>query len=86
MKLSKNEIIYRIIKKLVRHRIWGGKHTSIENIPKGMPPELRKDIEAEVKELIRENIILSHPTSYGLQVSLNPRMAEEIKRILEGQF
>jgi len=82
MKLSNNEIRYRIIKKLVRHRIWGGKHTSIENIPKGMPPELRKQIENEIKELIRENIIISHPTSYGLQVSLNPRMAEEIKKIL----
>lgn len=63
MKLSKNEIRYRIIKKLVRHRMWGGKHTSIENIPKGMPPELRKNIEEVIKELIRENLIISHPTS-----------------------
>ncbi len=82
MKLSKDEIRVRIIKKLVRHRIWGGKHTSVENIPKGMPPELRKEIENEIKELIRENIILSHPTSYGLQISLNSRMSEEIKKIL----
>ena len=32
--------------------------------------------------LIRERLLLSHPTNYGLQVSLNPSMAKEIKELL----
>jgi len=32
--------------------------------------------------LIREGILLSHPTSYGIQISLNPDKTEEIKKII----
>ncbi len=82
-RFTRKEIRYKIIRKLARHRIIGGKHTSIENIPKGMPKELRKRVIEEVKELIREGIITSHPTSYGVQISLNPRKIKEIREILE---
>jgi len=40
MKLSENEIKFRIIKKLLHHNICGGKHTSIDNIPKGCHQKL----------------------------------------------
>lgn len=83
---TRKEIRYRIIRKLARHRIIGGKHTSIENIPKGMPKDLRKTVLEEVKQLIREGIIIAHPTSYGMQVSLNPRKIKEIKEILEEEI
>ena len=36
-----------------------------------------------VKELIKEEFILQKPTSYGLQVSLNPEKIEEIIKIIE---
>ena len=35
-----------------------------------------------LKKLIREGYIIPKPTSYGLEVSLNPRMIEEIRKIL----
>ena len=81
--LTRKEIRYKIIRKLARHRIIGGKHTSIENIPKGMPKGLKKSVIKEVKQLIKEGIILIHPTSYGMEISLNPRKTEEIRKILE---
>jgi len=64
-------------------KIIGGKHTAIENLKKGFPSHLRGDVDYEVEELIRNGFIIPKTTSYGLQVSLNPRMIAEIERILE---
>ena len=36
-----------------------------------------------VKELIKGGFVLQKPTSYGLQVSLNPERIDEITRIIE---
>ena len=36
-----------------------------------------------VKELIKEGFVLQKPTSYGLQVSLNPARIDEITKIIE---
>ena len=41
-----------------------------------------KDFKKEIDELMRENILLTKPTSYGTRYSLNPRMKEEVTRIL----
>ena len=82
MKLSSREIRYRIVAKMVRHKFWGGRHTSFDNISKGIPTHLQKEIEKEAKQLIKEGIILSKPTGYGLEVSLNPRMKKEIEWII----
>ncbi len=35
------------------------------------------------EELIKEGLILSKPTGYGLEVSLNPRMIDQIRMYLE---
>ncbi|MGH9921530.1 MAG: hypothetical protein ACRD38_02130 [Nitrososphaerales archaeon] len=72
-----------ILRKMYFDKIIGGKHTAIENLKKGFPSHLRGDVDDEVKELIRHGLILPKTTSYGLQVSLNPRMIAEIERILE---
>jgi len=82
MKLSSSEIRFRICKKLVRHRYWGGKHISSEDILKGFPSHLKKDFKNEIDELVRENILLTKPTSYGTRYSLDPGMKEEVTRIL----
>lgn len=80
------EIKADILHKLTRKRMWGGKHTSFENIMKGYDPKLRKRIKKLSKKLIRDNLIISHPTSYGLQISLNPREFSTIMRIVEKFF
>ncbi len=82
MKLSQN-IRIAIIEKMVKHRLWGGKHTSIDNIPKGFPSNMIKDVKIEIKNLIKEGYIIHKPTSYGLEVSLNPRMKNEIEEIIK---
>ncbi len=71
-----------ILRKLYRHRIIGGKHTAIENLTKGLPKHMVGDAKHVVDELIKEGLIVPKPTSYGLQVSLNPARTEAISRII----
>jgi hypothetical protein len=76
--LQDSEIKVLILHKLFMRRCWGGKHTSFENLKKGFKPqELGKEgykrIKVMGKELIKERLLLSKPTGYGLEVSLNPR-------------
>jgi hypothetical protein len=70
-----------ILRKLVRHRMWMHKHTSIHNLPKGLPDYLRsrKEVRKVIDEMIKECFLLTKPTNYGLEVSLNIRMKKEIE-------
>ncbi len=61
----------------------GGRHTSEDNVTKGFPKHARGEIKKALKLLINEGYIVPKPTSYGLEVSLNPRKIEDIRRILE---
>ncbi len=85
MKLSSFEIRRRILRKMVRHRWWAGKHTAFDNIPKGFPKELWKDVKKELEQLIREGFVVKKPAGYGLHVSLNVGMKAEIERIIFGE-
>lgn len=75
-----------VLEKLYKLRYIGGRHTSKDNVIKGFPKHARKDIRKAVKVLIKEGYILPKPTSYGLEVSLNPRMIADIRRILKIDF
>jgi len=80
--MSEEEHIKRfILRKLVRHRVWMHKHTSIHNLPKGLPDFLRssKEVKKVIQELIKEGFLLSKPTDYGLEVSLNIKKKKEIE-------
>lgn len=70
-----------ILRKLVRHRMWMHKHTSIHNLPKGLPDYLRsrKEVRKVIDQMIRDGLLLAKPTNYGLEVSLNIRKKKEIE-------
>ena len=74
-----------IVRKLYRKRVWLHKHTNIHNLPKGLSNELRvsREVKNAVEELIKEQILLSKPTHYGLEVSLNPKKIKEIEGLIE---
>lgn len=67
-----------IIKKLFHHGYWKNRHTSFDNLQKGLPSHLRGDAKKVAKKLIKEGILLAKPTAYGLEVSLSPKKKEEI--------
>ncbi len=72
-----------ILRKLFRRRVIGGKHTAIEHLTKGLPKHVVGEAKNAVEDLIKEGMILSKPTGYGLHVSLNPEKIDEISRIIE---
>jgi len=43
-------------------------------------------VEGLARKLVRRGWVLSRPTSYGLQVSLNPRQSEEILAFVRRYF
>ncbi len=77
-----NPIQKTVLERMLKDTLIGGKHTAVENLKKGFPKHMRGEVEDEVHKLIKMGFILPKPTSYGMQVSLNPRMIEEIKQIL----
>ncbi|MBI5860015.1 MAG: hypothetical protein HZB73_04895 [Nitrosarchaeum sp.] len=48
----------------------------------GCPSHERGNIEKNLKKLVKENLVLQHPTSYGMQYALNPRRLSDIMKIL----
>lgn len=66
-------IIFNLYKK---HTI-GAKHTHPEKVLRGT-----RNGKKALKELIKSGYIISHPTSYGEQISLNHKMIAEIENIL----
>ncbi len=76
-----------ILRKLTRHKMWMHKHTSIHNLPKGLPDYLRgrKEVKKAIEELLKQGFLLSKPTNYGLEVSLNIRKKKEIEYFIEGR-
>ena len=71
-----------ILKTLFIHRYIGKRHTSEDNAVKGFPSHEIKRAKKELKELIKKGYILQKPTTYGVEVSINPRAIREIKAII----
>lgn len=81
--ITDEEIKANILFKLHWKKYWGGRHTAIESVKKGVPKHLAGKYTDMAKELIKEGLLLSKPTAYGLQISLNPRQREKIIEIVE---
>jgi hypothetical protein len=71
-----------LLYQLRRKNIIGKKHTSFDNLKKGFPTHLGKDINKIAKNLIKEDWIITKPTSYGLEVSLNHSKIKEIENYI----
>ena len=73
-----------IVRKLYRKRMWMHKHTNINNLPRGLSNELRvsREVKKVIEDLLKEQILLSKPTHYGLEVSLNPKKLKEIEELI----
>ncbi len=75
---SEEEIKGKILHKLSRLGKFDHSHTSIDNLPKGFPMDLRGKVKDMAKELKKEGILLSKPTSYGEEISINHTKKEKI--------
>ncbi len=79
------QIKAHILKKLYDQRCWMGKHANINHMQKGLPSHAQdhKVISKIVNELTHNEWILSKPTHYGLELSLNIQKKKEIEEYLE---
>ncbi len=91
--MEETDIIKKhMLRKLVRANIWGGKHTPLDFVKKGIPDHYqnthkeRKTIEKVIKELANVEwiLVLAKKTGKGSDehVSLNSRKVSEIKKYL----
>jgi hypothetical protein len=88
---SDDQIKAMILFKLYKRGNWGATDTAFDDLRKGFKEsELGKGgfkrVEKIAKELVRAGLIITKPTSYGLQVSLNPRQHEIIIAIMKRHF
>ncbi len=72
-----------VLQKMISHRVFGGKHYGMDDLKRGVPTHERGNIEKAIKNLVKKNLILKHPTSYGMQYSLNHNKLDLIGRLLE---
>lgn len=79
--MKHDDLFITILSKMVFDGMIGGKHTSTESIKRGFPSHLKGDVDKALKRLVKSNLVIHHPTSYGMQYSLNPKMLEEIRKI-----
>lgn len=79
------KIRLHILKKLFDQRCWMHKHFNINNIPQGLPPHARDSriIKKAVDDLVKNKLLLSKPTHYGLELSLNIEKKKEIEEFIE---
>ena len=77
------EIKGKILHKLTRLGKFKHSHTSIDNLPKGFPKDIRGSVKYHIEELIKEEIFFIKPTSYGREVSVNSEKKEKIMYYIE---
>ena len=80
---SEEKIRATILYHLRKKRIIGGAHTPFDTLKTGFPSHLGKDIKKIAEQLIRDGLLITKPTSYGLQVSLNKERIKEIKKYIK---
>lgn len=81
--LMQFELKALLLFKLMRKRKWGHAHIAFDKVVRWLPGHLRGAAKELITDLIREGFVLSKPTSYGLEISLNPRRASEIKEFVD---
>ncbi len=78
MNWTDGEIRGKILHKLVRFGKFEHSHTAIDHLQKGFPAHLIGRVKENIQELKREKILLTKPTSYGEQVSINVDLTEQV--------
>jgi len=84
--MEEEVIIATLLKKLYLAGKIGHSHTPFENLPKGFPSDIGKEVKRMAKMLARKGLLILSKHNYGVGASLNPRQLEEIKAIIEKVF
>jgi len=72
-----------ILEKMLLHNRIGGRHLGEQDLCRGFPSHVKGDIPKSLKKLIKKGLVDNHPTSYGMQYSLNSTKVDAIREIIE---
>lgn len=79
-----DQVSNQILKKMfLDHRI-GAKRISLQSLKTGFPSHLKGDVGKQLKKLVKQNLVLTHPTSYGPQYALNQKKVARDTRNFKG--
>jgi len=74
-----------ILRKFVRMRAGRARHVYEGDVPKGMPPHLRKRIMQCLRELVREGLVVEFPHGGERAYTFNMNRLAEIRHRIEGR-
>lgn len=78
-----HEVQKKILFSLFRTRHIGSKHTPIINMCKRLSNIDCKQIRHEIKNLMKQSLIIPYSTGHDPDIRLNPRKMKKIKEIIE---
>jgi len=81
-------IMKKSLRKLINLNIWGGRHTEMKNLQKGLPSYAigTKEYKKAIKELINLGFLTVKPSTGELHVGLNSHRQKEIFEFLEREI
>lgn len=74
-----------ILRKMLRHEYIGGRHTSIDNLPKGFPKSERGRVAQVAEKMLKEGYFIVKPKRDSIHVSLDPSILPQVKREIESE-
>jgi len=83
MDLSRRDFVKaKVLFKLARKEIYGGKHLSLDLLKHGFKGHESGEVDKVVEELIKEGWLLTKPAHYGMQVAINLNYSKEVKEFV----
>jgi len=82
-KLSKEQLTALILRKLARRGYWGGRHTNITVVHRLNGRGHMSISKRILEDLTKLEWLMVKITSYGKEVSLNPRLKAQIERYIK---
>lgn len=80
---EREQVKFKILWHLYTHGYFGKRRTPIESLKRGLPSHLKGEAIDVARELIREGLLMAKKTAHGIDVSINPKRAKEVREFLE---
>ena len=86
MDLTTDEEIKRtLLRKMLRHEYIGGRHTSIDNLPKGFPKSERDRVSQMAKKMLKDGYFIVRSKRDSVHISLDPKILSQVKQEIESE-
>jgi hypothetical protein len=87
--MEKESVMWLVLVKLNNMGKFGGAHTALRNIARGLPSSIasnregKRIIEKAIKELVNKGFLLAKSSTGEIHVSLNPKKVKEIREFIQ---